>query len=445
MNIILLLISLVLFFFAPQNYSFLFCVMCFIVFAIGAYYTLRKDSKRMGLLSFNLFFLLSFYLCSYAFPVFMYPAGFSGIIGLMANESSINVCAAMCTVAISGYFVGYHYKFEKKCGVVLQEFQPTYSARTSAYLLFYFFLAIISGVLFVFLRTEHVVAIEVTDMPYAFILFEICLAILLIINSYFSNKKSYYKFYSANRTPLIASCAIMFVFLIIGDRKPIMEIGLVVLTVLSLFYKGIKSRHLVIMIISAAVLMAMVGVTRTSSNSSLRDGGFSSFVKANEEVVKDESTTMWSYFSDLTERYEELYQGYEYVQTYKNQYPLRIFPLLFSPIPLAPNIVSYAIYNRPLSETAPGAIVGKFWDVHAGTHCVVDIYMPWGIAGVILCFLVFGYIISCVTRQFDVNIYAKVFYVILVSQSIFMPRGSLFDIYRPLVWAAIIIYFLRRK
>lgn len=150
-------------------------------------------------------------------------------------------------------------------------------------------------------------------------------------------------------------------------------------------------------------------------------------------------------FSDLTERYEELYQGYEYVQTYTNQYPLRIFPLIFSPVPLAPNIISDVIYNKPLSETAPGAIVGRFWDVHAGTHCVIDIYMPWGIVGVILCFLLFGYAISYVTQLFNINIYYKVFYVIIVSQSIFMPRGSLFDIYRPLVWAAIIIYFLRRK
>lgn len=117
--------------------------------------------------------------------------------------------------------------------------------------------------------------------------------------------------------------------MIIGDRKPIIEIGLVVLTVLSLFYKNIKSRHLVLIIFSAAVLMAMVGLTRTSSESSLKDGGISSFVKANEEVVNDNSTTIWSYFSDLTERYEELYQGYEYVQTYTNQYPLRIFPLIF--------------------------------------------------------------------------------------------------------------------
>lgn len=42
--------------------------------------------------------------------------------------------------------------------------------------------------------------------------------------------------------------------------------------------------------------MAMVGLTRTSSESSLKDGGISSFVKANEEVVNDNSTTIWSYF-----------------------------------------------------------------------------------------------------------------------------------------------------
>ena len=445
MNILLLFLSLVLYFYAPINYNYPFCVICLSVFAIGAYNVLREDSKRMGLLNFNLFFLLSFFLCSYAFPVFMYPTGFVGIIGLMAKESTINACTAMCTVASCCYFFGYHYRLKIKNKDVIESFHPTYSARKIAYLLFYIFLVIITGVLIVFLRTAHVVSIEVTDMPYAFILFDICLAILLIINSYFLQKKSYYKFYSANRIPLLASCAIMLIFLIIGDRKPIIEIGLVVLTVLSLFYKNIKSRHLVLIIFSAAVLMAMVGLTRTSSESSLKDGGISSFVKANEEVVNDNSTTIWSYFSDLTERYEELYQGYEYVQTYTNQYPLRIFPLIFSPVPLAPNIISDVIYKKPLSETAPGAIVGRFWDVHAGTHCVIDIYMPWGIVGVILCFLLFGYAISYVTQLFNINIYYKVFYVIIVSQSIFMPRGSLFDIYRPLVWAAIIIYFLRRK
>ncbi len=443
MNVILLVISVGLFCFAPQNYSFIFCSLCLGVFLLGAYFVLHKDIHRMGLLNFNMLFLLSFFLCSYAFPVFMYPTGFTGIVGVLVDDTLINVCTAMCTVAGSCYFLGYDNKKIKFKQAVKTDY-PSKSFRNTAGILFYIFLVFISVVLVGFIRTEHEVSIEVTATPFAFLLFEICLAILLVVNSYYVGSKTFLKFYNINKVPLIASLIVILVFLFIGDRKPIIEIGIIIITSLSLFYKKIKSRYLLVLLFVAAALMAMIGLTRTSS-SSIREGGLSSFVEANREVIGDESTTVWSFFSDLTERYEELYQGYEYVGSYGNQYPLRIIPLLLSPLPLAPNVASELIYDKPLFETAPGAIIGRFWDVHAGTHCVVDIYVPWGLLGVIILFLLFGRLISYITQYRDCNIYYKTIYIIVVSQAVFMPRGSLFDIYRPIVWAVFIIYFSKKK
>lgn len=439
---ILFILSTILFFITPTSYSLLFCICCLSVFLFGAVIIIKKDVKQIGWVNYNLFFLLSFFLCTYAFPVFMYPTGFDGILGTQVSEKSINICTSMATMAISFYYLSYLYgnkRFSKRREV------PIYSSVTKRriFSIFLIILVFILFTLFRFLLSSSSLDIEVSEAPFAFLLFDIVLAIALLGNS-FTGKISIKNFLLLNKTYLLFTVLVLLIFVFIGDRKPIMEIGLIIVAAYSLLYNKINPKLLFISIILAGTFMAMLGITRNTS-SSLRSGGLDSFVQENRSVISDESFNYWVFFADLTERYEELYQGYEYVEKNGYQYGLRIIPLLFSPIPLAPNIISEMIYEKPLSKTAPGALIGKYWDVHAGTHCIADLYMPWGVPGVILFFSLFGYIIGFITRNSTRNCYCSLFYILLVAQAIFMPRGSLFDIYRPIVWGYFLMYFLNRN
>ena len=191
--------------------------------------------------------------------------------------------------------------------------------------------------------------------------------------------------------------------------------------------------------------MFLVSVTRNEATS-LKRGGVSSFVQEGKNVTSEQNEIgAWIYFSDLTGRYMELCNGYEYTERFGNQYPLKIISLVFSPIPFVPNIVNNLIYGVPLSATSPGGIVGRETDTHAGSHCVLGTYMPWGLAGTIIMFWLFGYVVSIITINSRKNIYGAACYLTIVAYAVFTPRASITDIYRPLIWTLFIIYLLKGK
>lgn len=105
MNYILSIFSFILYYCAPSQYSFEFSVVCLVIFLINSYQLIRNDSKKIGVINFNTIFLVSFFLCSYAFPVFLLPIGEIGyfyettVTGL--EEYTINKTTALNTFPIN--------------------------------------------------------------------------------------------------------------------------------------------------------------------------------------------------------------------------------------------------------------------------------------------------------------------------------------------------------
>jgi hypothetical protein len=297
-------------------------------------------------------------------------------------------------------------------------------------------------VLYIFFTSFQEVGIEVSYVPFLFILFLISTIIAFVSNTrqLNSTQGGWKEFALANKKVLCFSFLVMLIYMIIGDRLIIVELGLIIICVYSLYFKKVRALYLIAFLTVGFVMMTLLMLTRNSSGS-LRTGGVKGFVAEGSVVMEEnEASGVWGYTSDLTGRFQELSYGYKMTQKQGHLLPQKIFVTLFSPIPFLPNIISNLLLGVPTSQTSAGYFIAIDSKTHAGSHCVIDIYMPWGVIGLLIFFSLFGVVVAYFDRSKYNNIYGSVGYLVLVYQSVFITRGTIFDVYRTMVWAMVIIY-----
>lgn len=445
--ILLFIVSLFLYFSAPGSYELWYCYLCFGVFAFEAYHVLKIDFKRLGVLNFNTLFILSYFLCCYSFAVFIYPLGGADILSKWVDERSLAPCVGLATIGMSAYTF-FYVRFSKNeindnINGIIKSGRLLLSSTKNLYILIS--LCVIY-VLYRFMTTEHEVEIEVEDSPFLFVFFVSVVAIYYSIS--FSTtiyKESLVSYFKKNKFVLLLLGIILSAYTLIGDRLIMIELVSVFVVGLSVFFKKISIRSFVLLSILGVFFMFSIRVTR-GGDSSLKNSGVAEVVQTTQNSVADQANIgLWAYFSDLTGMYMTMCYGYQYTKQHGLQYPFKIIPTLFAPIPFVPNIISEVIYGIPLSATSPGRIIGVSTEVNVGGHCITSAYMPWGVGGIIILFSLFGILVSKITNNCKKNVYWAACYLTISAYAIFMPRSGLTDIYRPLVWSVVIIYILSRR
>lgn len=445
-----ILISAVLYYSAPLKYDRFFCVVCLLLFLVEAFLIVRHDIKHINLLNFNILFYTTFFLCTYVYPVFL--VGETSIIGLLIESkiptiNTINKCVSLSTLAISIYSMTYsHFRHKNGTGIAIKEKSLISGFYTKIRCLFIPVLFIMLFVLLNHLSTEHD-GNEVNEAPYLFQLFYYLLpmfvvcAVLININN--QGRRSYInKILINNKLIFILLSIIIFLFLYIGDRFPIIAIVLVFISSTSLFVKQIKWQHLIVGFLVGVLLMFALRVTRQGSDS-ISAGGVSQFVSATQTSIMDNASP-WDVFADLVGINIELNTGMDYVNREGHLYPAENFVIhISSPIPFLPTILSRGLFNieRP-QDIAPGVVIGEYINYTSGNHCVIDIYMPYGVIGVIVVFLLFGLLNAKVSNGLNKSLYCKMLYIYLMSFSVFIVRNSIINIYRVVVLSFITYYIL---
>lgn len=440
--LILLIISLYVTIMTPSSYSPNYCIVCLCLFLYPAFMIVKKDIKEIGVINFNIFFVLSFFLVSYAFPVFIYPVtgNLSSLLDFI-NTTVINKCIGLCTCAFLSYAFGYSMKNSVcKFRVNISYIKVIRKSRVLYFTMF--FVVLLFSSFFLYTNAND---ISVDIASYFIILFIVSATILLYSKTKLCKYNSLWSFINDNFFVFSSLLFIVIIYLVIGDRGTVLQICLLLLGIYSIRCKPISLRVFFPLLIIGIVLMYSIRVTRTT-DASLANGDVEQFVSASQENLTQGDYAFWEPFSDLTERYVELYLGYYFQENEGGYlYPLKIFSFLAAPLPFFPNLINNALYGIPLSETSIGRIIGKYYGFHAGSHCVIAAYAPWGLPGIVIVFFLFGYFVRHVTINFNSNPYYGVIYFILLSLSIYMPRSSVLDIYRPAVWAIVLLFFWGRS
>lgn len=426
-----------LYYYAPEHPSELFQVVCVLLFLAQSYFIVRSDIRKYGILNFNILFLFSFFLVTYAFPLFMIGTAMANREGIEAyiNFNVSCKCSALCTFAISIYLGAYKMHRKKMLDLsALVNRLGTIPANIFFFLITIFLYDATIGHLFV----DGGVAVH---SGYWYSLYLACLPLCLVLNCRKYHVRSFAQYVLRNILILIPAFMLMFLYFIIGDRGLIIVSGVIIAATYSVMVKRIRPALLLTGIVVGSVLMFALRETR-SSEVSLSSGNTSGFVKSVEGSLSD--ATALSIFADLTGIHRELYIGYDYAKHYGLIEPGQIAIVPFYPFPLIPNLLSQTFFNKTMDDLKPGMVLNEYMSYsghgHFGIHCVIDVYMRWGIFGIVFFFYILGYVVAAISKYQNKNILCLVLYIVLIASAISMPRQPPVDLLRTYAYVIILAW-----
>lgn len=449
-----LVVALLMYIFAPREYSFQFCACLCILFIVIAFKSVIYEFERKIYLSFNLIFMFSLFLCTFIVPIFLSPTDYYLFAGY---DKYINVCTSLVVLAVCIYNLGWQYAYNriiKKLGVELNDGGRMCPFPNSVIKVLNF-LSVISIIYYIItFRITMSAEFENSNLGTASFttILQTILTLTLIINvvSYSPSQRSILYFIKDNA--IISMCFVIGITLpiIIGDRTMPIYLLSVFAAVYILLYKRIKLTKIILCASMFAILMYVIGQTRNSDNA-LRFVGASGAASTISEALSN-TENMTETFQDFLPASNCLYLFKNWRETNNGElfYPGKIFILPFSPIPFMPSLLTSLFYGKSsLNEILSSDLsTGWYKQVVAnlyggiGTHVVGDVYVSWGMLGVVVIFFLFGCFIGCGQLYVRNNIYWCIAYITYIGQAMYIARGTLYFCYRHFVLQIILLFIV---
>lgn len=444
MLILLFIISLISYIVAPDTYSFAFCVYELILFLVSCFFFYRKISFPTGLVNFHFFFLFSFFFVNYIYPVFLYPidAEYFFMFSFNFDENNISQGTALAQLAITSYMMGvslYQPNTEEETGFDFSKITPAF--------------ATFLNVLFVLSTLMYIYSVLSTADSEIVINYQVVVIYIGLLSLKLLLKAEIYKtdfagnmwfFLQKYWFELISVVIVVLFSLWFGDRGPVLQIGLILLFIYTVYVKKLSAKTISVLIIAGFVVMSFIAYTR-STDSNLKDTGISGALDEGGSTFSS-FVTVWDFAMDFIINNRALYVGYEIVDENGYLYGKSYFPYFFSALPGLPVLFTQAVFSKNPEDFSTAVIISEregVYDWGLGTNAVADSYMNFGVIGVLLMFVAFGYLIRYLERSN--NFYAKFLFLSVISYALYFPRTSLIIIAEPVrlvlfFWILILLF-----
>lgn len=431
-------ISIFLYLVSPKEFNYTFILVLFIIFLWEGYLSIRKDIGDKQFITFHTLFFLSFFLTTFAFPVFIFP--FSNYDFLpyfyLVNISTINKASALALVGFSSYVSGVQIaiKLFHKNRLNSNTNVPVFSIKNLRFVVNFFtfvaFIIFVNNLYNLIGRKESVNNFDIGWVStILYIVFIFGIVISLRINKYTDLKSYIFRYWFMYSLFFLIALQLLY---LLGDRGIVLSMSLVIISCISLEFKRLKRKYVILGLFLGIVVMFFVGNSRNTSDS-LRDIGVKGVMENSVNYSKDVGN-LWIFFNDLTSISRNLYIGYEWKMNNDFYIPERIFFIALSPVPFLPSLLSDGnfqdfsstgkLVTSYTSSRLPNGIKGGL-----GTHCVVDVFMSWGLLGVVLLFCLFGYLTASFRLKVN-SMYSALAYYSFVAFSIYIPRSTIFETFR---------------
>lgn len=443
------ILSFFLYYFAPYGIYPYYCGCVAILYILDAYFVCRLDWNKKLYLSFNTLFALSFFLTSFGFAIFVQDTTAETLSVLAGKTVDFNLMPKCCSLCLIAYSL-YSYYYIRKINVTTYSDQAVLSLpkiySSLAISLFYFSFIILFIKTFLFFKRTG--DINMNEDTFLVSIFQCMLPVAFIFRNAKRNSHNLIEFLKNNFVILLPTILVMALFLIMGDRGIIIVCSLTILMVYVLLVKRVNFLTLGCIAVVGVLLMFAVRQTRIS-DSALSSGSFSSFANASNNAFK-EADGLITFFADLTGAVQELCLGYQYKQQHGMLAPIeQIVMLPTYPFPLIPTLVASVMFGKIPSDYGTGEQINNFvspvGEGHFGNHVVIDIYMRWGILGVIIIFPIFGYFIANTTNKMKTDLKYLAIYFVLVGLAVYTPRNTIPFLIRPISYSYFFIWYLTRK
>jgi len=444
-SLILFLISILLYVFSPKEYSYNYCLILLAVFLILSYSIVKSTVINNNYFTFHVLFLISFFFVNFVYPIFQYPYNQIPYVVFKHyfNHSLITKTTALSVLGISSYNVGVNLsnvKYKSNSSNNLVKFN-TYEFLITNWLYFVFgLILIIAGKE---IMRGNMGSTQLIP-PGLLVIFQVSIGLAIIIgmlSSIYSGGIINF-FVKYNKPILFLTLFSMFLFAYAGDRGPSIQVVMIFVGAYSLFIKPIKLKSLALLVLLGMFTLSFLQGTRTHDVSKSGGGGFINFIERGIENY--EVNNFIDIGKDLIVNNRNLYAGYDYAKNNGYTYGSNMFNYLFAPIPFLPSLMTNIFFDSPPSQLTTARILTDEVGVNygLGTNMVADLFMAFGIFGVIVFLFLLGFIVTKAQIKANQNsISASIIYIFLIGFSIYLPRTSILDPFRHIVWA-LILYFV---
>lgn len=435
-SLLLVFISFVLYFSAPMSYSWSYCAVCAGVYIANAIMGIMP-SFRNEPLSFGLFFSLTLFICSYVFPLVIYPldANYS-LFQFGYSPSVITKCTALTCLAHSLYWFGVSNAKERYYKYLLIKnltIDDRMIGKISFFVIFLFIGFLFLGGLSYY--TDQYLDGKMSSNPafsYLNVLFS-TLAVTLACMLFYADKTSTY----------LKSCVIL---------------GIISLVILSTGSRTLPM-YLILPMTYVYQKRYNVGIIRLAGLCFILLFVFVAIGRLRHEVITIEAISSysgnsseigyWDNMIDFIVCNRNLYDIYSAVDNDGILWGKNFLGSLLSVIPFAQGFVS-RLFNIPSYQLDSAyfctySVFGERSSLGLGTHVVGDVYLAFGLIGVISLFYMLGYFITKLRNGMIVSgsHFMYIAYLYMLSYSVFLCRGSFFGAFKGIIWSALFLYLVR--
>lgn len=440
MEKLFLIISLVLYAYAPEYFSGTYCWVLFIIFIANAAYIYVRD-LRYEKIGFNIFFTIAFFLVTYLYPIFISPF-FPDFLILsipLYNYEVVSQGTALANVAYACYGVGYIYILNNAVPTTLSTSDVTVENREIAEILtekqvrmvtlvcvVLFGIFVVSGGLTFFRMAYH--EGENESFPgisgFVWIFLQTFCLVVMMAN------------FKRNSITVYAVLAVIIVTLLaVGTRT--LPLNLLIPAMYYYCYK--KNLRLSRIVMAGGVVIAVfmiVGFVRANGTAMDAAGG-------------DAIAEKFRAFMDFIIPNRDLYVIFSHVQNDGITYGISSMSYILATIPFMQSVFikltglpEYMLASERMTTYWEFGDDPNAWGL--GTNIIGDVYLSFGFVGVILLFLFLGYFVAK-SRELMIrkNRTGTLLYMILTSGSVFMCRGAYFYSFKNVVWTLLIVYIVR--
>ena len=253
--LIAIIISIIMFNLAPEEYSFSICVTCLVLFVLGAY-ILLKNRCRYNLITFDFIFTTAFFFVNYAYPLFYYPVmPYFSLFNLSFPENYINSGITLATIGYLFYVLGsLKYRvmpvFDRNSFMPCHPFLRLINIPLLLLLVLQLSIILRSGI-YDGNWGEGAITKALTDEISFFVIF-----------SSLTKAKSFKNFLKHNKVMLACLCLYIATITMIGNRGVFMRFVLLLAMFMSTFYYKISNYVVVVVIVLGMLFLNFVGQVR---------------------------------------------------------------------------------------------------------------------------------------------------------------------------------------
>jgi len=431
-NLFFLALSLILFLSSPKEYNYYFCLLINILFIIQniLYFFI---SKR-GLVSFEFFFMLSFYCVNFIYPVFYFPT--NPTFAVFKYAFNYNIICKATAVAFFAYAL---YMF----GLVIRRYSNidedfTFHSDTFSP---YFF----RNILFIFsiLTIYYISSVGVNFFNgYEWYQDQENINPITSFIEYFGDLSSMFVLFVPKISTRLRYFSIILLFTIIyllsGSRN--MPLDFILILVVAFNERIFKMPSLLFLAI------IFIGIFVFTVLGYAREEGLFNALSINNGLDMAKDSSFFDFASDLIINNRNLYVLIDFADTHGLTYGLTMLSGVLGLVPYLGTYVSN-VFGIPLDFMyTPGFNTylefghGSYYGL--GGNMVADVYLSFGLYGVIIAFFLFGLFISKLIEQYKHNVYYYIIYFNLVAASVFINRESYLLPLRGVVYSLFIFWIM---